>query len=309
MPEAASIPSTSLGGDQRRSGISLGRVIGHILIRDPGALIGGALIVALCLIALFAPLIAPFDPTQQSIVNAFAPPSWTHWFGTDEYGRDLLSRVIYGTRPALAVGLLSVVLAVAVGVPLGMIAGLRGGYVDLAVVGLVDIMMSFPSLLLALMIVTLVGSGVPVLVLAIGIANVPIFIRLARSSTLLVRELDFVAASRTFGARDVWVMRHHVMPNIIGPIIVMGTLNIAGAIRDEAALSFLGLGVQPPQASWGNLIREGVNGILTAPWMVLICGFVLALAVLAFNMIGDSIRDILDPRDVTRTTTSSLRAK
>lgn len=309
MLETASTLSTPAGGSKRRPGVSLARVIGRVMTRDPGALIGATFIAALFLIALFAPVIAPFDPTAQSIVNAFAPPSWTHWFGTDEYGRDLLSRVIYGTRPALAVGLLSVVLAVAIGVPLGMIAGLRGGYVDLAVVGLVDIMMSFPSLLLALMIVTLVGSGVPVLVLAIGIANVPIFIRLARSSTLLVRELDFVSASRTFGAGNVWVMGHHVMPNIIGPIVVMGTLNIAGAIRDEAALSFLGLGVQPPQASWGNLIREGVNGILTAPWIVLISGFVLALAVLAFNMIGDSIRDILDPRDVTRTTTSSVRTK
>src|SRR5690606_33187947 len=186
---------------------------------------------------------------------------------------------------------------------------LRGGHVDLVIVGLVDIMMSFPSLLLALMIVTLVGSGVPVLVLAIGIANVPIFIRLARSSTLLVRELDFVAASRTFGGRDLWGMWHHVMPNIIGPIVVMGTLNIAGAIRAEAALSFLGLGVQPPPATWGNLIREGGDGILTAPWMVLISGFVLALAVLAFTMVGDSIRDILDPRDVTRTTTTAVRTK
>src|SRR5690606_20519935 len=202
MAEPVTTTLSASGHD--RAGVSMLRVIGRVMLQDPGALIGALFIVALFLLAVFAPLIAPYDPTAQSIVNAYATPSWDHWFGTDEYGRDLLSRVIYGTRPALAVGLLSVLLAVAIGVPLGMIAGLRGGYVDLAVVGLVDIMMSFPSLLLALMIVTLVGSGVPVLVLAIGIANVPIFIRLARSSTLLVRELDFVAASRTFGGRDLW---------------------------------------------------------------------------------------------------------
>lgn len=294
---------------QGRTEASRFRKTGELVLRDPGALIGAVIIVALLIVALFAPLIAPYDPTTQKIVNAFAPPSLEHWFGTDEYGRDLLSRVIYGTRPALMVGLLSVLISMAVGVPLGMIAGLRGGYVDLAIVALVDVMMSFPSLLLALMIVTLVGSGVPVLVLAIGLAHVPIFIRLARSSTLLVRELDYVAASRTFGAPKAWIMSRHVLPNIVGPIIVMATLGIAGAIRDEAALSFLGLGVQPPQPSWGNLIREGVDSILTAPSIVLISGFVLALAVLAFNMIGDSIRDVLDPRDVTGSTTGTARPK
>jgi len=179
-----------------------------------------------------------------------------------------------------------------------LVAGLKGGWVDLAVSALVDIMMSFPSLLLALMIVTLAGSGLHMLVIAIGIAHVPLFIRLARGSTKQLRELDYVTASRTFGGHDSWIIVQHILPNVIGPLIVMATLGVAGAIRDEAALSFLGLGIQPPQPSWGNIIRDGVSAILSAPWMALIAGFVLALTVLAFNMIGDSVRDALDPRDI-----------
>ena len=269
-----------------------------MLFRDVGTKMGAGILVLVLLAAVLAPWVATHDPTAQSILQSFQPPSATHWFGTDEYGRDLFSRVVWGARPALTVGIFSVLVSMMVGVPLGMVAGLKGGWVDLAVSALVDVMMSFPSLLLALMIVTLVGSGLHILVIAIGIAHVPLFIRLARSSTMQLRELDYVAASRTFGGRDSWIIGQHILPNVIGPLIVMATLGIAGAIRDEAALSFLGLGIQPPQPSWGNIIREGVSAILTAPWMALIAGFALALTVLAFNMIGDSVRDVLDPRDI-----------
>jgi len=250
------------------------------------------------LAAVLAPWVATHDPTAQSILQSYQSPSTTHWFGTDEFGRDLFSRVVWGARPALTVGILSVLVSMIVGVPLGLVAGLKGGWVDLAVSALVDIMMSFPSLLLALMIVTLAGSGLHMLVIAIGIAHVPLFIRLARGSTKQLRELDYVTASRTFGGHDSWIIVQHILPNVIGPLIVMATLGVAGAIRDEAALSFLGLGIQPPQPSWGNIIRDGVSAILSAPWMALIAGFVLALTVLAFNMIGDSVRDALDPRDI-----------
>jgi ABC-type dipeptide/oligopeptide/nickel transport system permease subunit len=268
-----------------------------MLVADRGALTGLIIIGLIVLIALIAPWIAN-DPTGQSIVNALKAPSGQYWFGTDEFGRDIFSRVIYGTRPALLVGLLSVLVSVAIGVPLGMIAGLRGGWIDTGVSSAVDTMLSFPPLLLALMVVTLVGSSTPVLVMAIGIAHVPIFVRLARSSTLLIRELDYVAASRSFGGRDLHILAQHVFPNIVGPIIVMATLSIAGAIREEAALSFLGLGVQPPNPSWGNLIRDGVTTILEAPWLALIPGLCLTVSVLAFNILGDSVRDLLDPRDL-----------
>jgi peptide/nickel transport system permease protein len=269
-----------------------------VLFRDVGTRIGACILVVVALAALLAPWVATHDPTVQAI-----SPSTAHWFGTDEYGRDLFSRVVWGARPALIVGILSVLVSTIVGVPLGMVAGLKGGRVDLAVSAIVDVMMSFPSLLLALMIVTLVGSGLHVLVIAIGIAHVPLFIRLARSSTMQLRELDYVAASRTFGGRDSWIIGQHILPNVVGPLIVMATLSIAAAIRDEAALSFLGLGIQPPAPSWGNIIRDGVSAILAAPWMALISGFALALTVLAFNMIGDSVRDVLDPRDIAAAST------
>lgn len=293
-PAASSLPSGHPGLPSPRRA-TLVRL--QMLVADRGALSGLIIIGLVLLIAVFAPWIAA-DPTAQSIVNALKPPSARFWFGTDEFGRDVFSRVIYGARPALLVGVLSVLVSVAIGVPLGMTAGLRGGWIDTGVSGVVDIMLSFPPLLLALMVVTLVGSSTPVLVMAIGIAHVPIFVRLARSSTLLIRELDYVAASRSFGGRDLHILTQHVFPNIVGPIIVMGTLSIAGAIREEAALSFLGLGVQPPNPSWGNLIRDGVATILEAPWLALIPGLCLTISVLAFNMLGDSVRDMLDPRDL-----------
>jgi len=269
-----------------------------LLLRDKTALFGIFFIAVFVLIAVAAPVLAPFPPTEQSIVNALRPPNEVYWLGTDEFGRDILSRVIYGTRPALLVGILSVAVPMAIGVPLGMLSGFRMGWVDRAVSATVDIMLSFPPLLFALMIVTLLGSGVYIVILAIGIAHVPIFIRLARSATMVVKQLDFISASRTFGASDLHILARHVLPNIIGPIIIMGTLSIAGAIREEASLSFLGLGIQPPAPSWGNIIRDGIADILEAPWMAIVPGIFLTVSVLAFNMVGDSLRDMLDPRDL-----------
>jgi peptide/nickel transport system permease protein len=283
----------------RRSPISAAL---KVLALDRTALIGCLIILGFCFVALFAPLIAPFDPTEQHILDSLKGPSATYWLGTDEYGRDLFSRMIYGTRPALVVGMFSVLVSISIGVPIGLIAGYRLGWFDRAVGWMIDIMLSFPSLLLALMIVTLLGSGMTVLVFAIGISHVPIFVRLTRSSAMVVRNLDFVTASRSFGAPDTRIMRKHILPNVLGPIIVMSTLSIAGAIREEASLSFLGMGIQPPNPSWGNLIRDGIGFILQAPWMAIAPGLALTLSVLAFNMIGDSLRDMFDPRDIAAST-------
>jgi peptide/nickel transport system permease protein len=269
-----------------------------MLLRDPGARIGLVVIGIFGLLAIIAPLVTRYDPTAQSIIDALQPPNADHWFGTDEFGRDVFSRAIYGTRPAFLIGVFSVVVSLVIGVPLGMLAGYHGAWLDVAVTSVADVMLAFPSLLLALLVVTLVGSSVPAIVFAIGLAHVPIFIRLARASTFQVRQLDYVTASRTFGTRHLAILRQHILPNIIGPLIVMATLSIAGAIREEAGLSFLGLGVQPPTPSWGNLIRDGVNVILDAPWLALIPGTCLTMAVLAFNIIGDTVRDVLDPRDL-----------
>jgi len=271
--------------------------------RDPGLRVGMAILAFLLFTTVFVPLLTPYDPVTQNVSNSLKPPSLSHWFGTDEFGRDVLTRVLYGTRPALLVGVLSVVVSAVVGVPLGMLAGFFGGLPDRLISGWVDVMLSFPALLMALLIVTLLGAGVPSLVLALGIAHVPIFVRLARSSALLVREHDYVAASRTFGASHAHVIRVHVLPNVLGPVVVMASLGIAGAIREEAALSFLGLGIQPPAPSWGNLIREGVAVIFDAPWLAVIPGIYLTASVLAFNLLGDVARDALDPRDIVGTAT------
>jgi ABC-type dipeptide/oligopeptide/nickel transport system permease subunit len=269
-----------------------------MLLRDRGACVSVAAIAILVIIAVVAPLIAPFDPTAQNVVAALRPPSWVYLLGTDDYGRDVLSRIIYGTRPALEVGLLSVALATCVGTPLGLFAGYVGGWPDSAISGVVDVLLSFPTLLLAILVVTLAGSGIGTVIVAIGFAQIPIFVRLARGSALVIRQLDYVAASRSFGARSFRILRRHILPNAVGPLVVMLTLGIASAIREEAGLSFLGLGVQPPAPSWGNLIHDGVNNILDAPWLALFPGLLLTISVLAFNLIGDAVRDILDPRDI-----------
>lgn len=269
-----------------------------LLRRDKPAAIGALVILVFALVALLAPLIAPYDPTAQNVARALEEPGADHWLGTDEFGRDMLSRIIHGARPALLVGVLSVCVSVAIGLPIGMIAGYRLGWVDRVVGWLVDTMLALPALLLALMVVALLGASTTVLVVAIGVAHVPIFVRLARGSTLVVRNLDYVAQAKTFGASDLHILVRHVLPNIAGPLIIMATLSIAGAIREEASLSFLGLGIQPPAPSWGNLIRDGVAQVLEAPLLAILPGAALTLAVLAFNMVGDSLRDLLDPRDL-----------
>lgn len=260
------------------------------------ALLFIALITAL---AIFAPWVAPHNPVEQNIANAFQGPSSAYWLGTDEYGRDVLSRIIYGARPALVVGLLSVAFSMIIGIPIGILAGLHMGWLDRLVGWGVDIMLAFPPLLMALLVVTLLGSSLPILVAAIGISSIPLFIRLARSSTLVVKNLDFVHMARSYGATNTRIVLCHILPNIIGPIIVMGTLSIAGAVREEASLSFLGMGVLPPAASWGNLIRDGIANVFDAPALAVLPGIVLTLSVFAFNMVGDTLRDVLDPRGLT----------
>ncbi|MFD1910614.1 ABC transporter permease [Halodurantibacterium flavum] len=283
-----------------------GRAFG-ILARDRGAMIGLGIILALVVVAVFAPVIAPYDPKAQSLLNTLRPPSTVHWLGTDDYGRDVLSRLIWGTRPALTVGVVAVLFAMAIGIPIGIMAGFWMGWFDRVTGWCVDIMLSFPSLLLALMIVALLGSSLPVLIVAIGASSIPSFIRLARSMTLTVKNNEFISASRSFGASDLRIMARHVFPNIMGPIIVMGTLGIASAIREEASLSFLGLGVQPPDASWGNIIRDGLSYVLQAPWLAVAPGLMLTLSVLAFNMLGDTVRDMFDPRDLASTATKKTK--
>ncbi|MFO7737520.1 MAG: ABC transporter permease [Desulfatiglandaceae bacterium] len=268
----------------------------EVLKQDKTALIGFFVILGLVATALFAPYISPYGYSEQHIAHAFKGPSPLFWLGTDEFGRDLLTRMIWGSRPALLVGVLSVMVSVSIGVPIGLMAGYKLGVVDRIISWFVDVALSFPSILLGLMIVILLGPGVLNVAFAIGISHVPQYVRLARGPTMSVRNLDFVRASKALGATDARIAFSHILPNIIGPIIIMGTLSIAGAIRMEASLSFLGFGVNPPTPSWGNLIRDGVDNILQSPWMALFPGLALTFSVLAFNMVGDSLRDMFDPR-------------
>lgn len=264
--------------------------------RDRMALIGVVAVLVLTLLAVFAPYIAPYDPADQHIIHRLRGPSEQFKMGTDELGRDVLSRVIYGSRASLTVGLTSVVLAGLLGTLIGGISGYVGGSVDQIISSAVNVLMSFPSLLLGLMVVIVLGPSTYNVVIAVALSLLPNFIRLARAPVLALREREFVLASRALGATPWRIIRVHLLPNILGPISVMSTLWIATAIRTEASLSFLGLGVQPPTPSWGNMIKSGVDNILSNPWLAVYSGLAITVTVLAFNVIGDGLRDALDPK-------------
>ena len=264
--------------------------------RNRLALIGLALVVGLALSAGLAPWLAPYDPARQSLVEKRTTPGAKYWLGADEFGRDILSRVIYGSRVALLVGTLSVVIALAGGLVLGTLAGYNGGWLDAVMMRGVEILLAFPYLLLALAIVAALGPGALNTTIAVGIWGVPAVTRIVRGSVLVLREAEYVGAARALGAPASAVLRRHVLPNIVPGLIVYATLFMANAILLEAALSFLGLGVQPPTASWGLMVSTGRDVLLVAPHVATVPGLAIMLAVLAFNLVGDGLRDALDPR-------------
>ena len=259
----------------------------------------GMLIVLLMLgAAILAPLISPFSPSAQFSDYALKGPGagGRHILGTDEFGRDLLSRIIWGTRVSLEVGLAAVLVGFFIGVPLGIMAGFMGGAVEVSIMRFMDMLLGFPTLLLALIIVTALGGSLINEIVAIGISLTPNFVRLARSLALIIRENDYIMAARALGGSQVRVMLRHVFPNAVSTLVVIGTLYIAQAIRTEATLSFLGLGVPLPTPSWGNIIAEGRQFIRCCPWLTTFSGVAIMLAVLAFTLMGDALRDLLDPR-------------
>jgi peptide/nickel transport system permease protein len=260
-------------------------------------IIGLLMVVLMILAAIFAPFVSPFSPSEQfSEYVLQGPGSGPHLLGTDEYGRDLLSRVIWGTRVSLQVGLGAVLVGFIVGVPLGILAGFGGGATEAIILRFTDMLLAFPTLLLALIIVTALGGSLFNEILAIGVALTPNFIRLARSLALTIRENDYIMAARAIGGSPVRVMARHVFPNTVSTLVVIATLYIANAIRTEAGLSFLGLGVPPPTPSWGNILSEGRQFIQCCAWLTTFSGLAIMLAVLAFNIMGDALRDLLDPR-------------
>jgi peptide/nickel transport system permease protein len=260
--------------------------------------IGGLMAVAMILVATAAPLLAPLSPSAQYSDAVLKGPGAVerHALGTDEFGRDVLSRIIWGARISLQVGLASVLFAFVIGVPLGIYAGYRGAKAEVAIMRGTDMLMAFPTLLLALIIVTALGGTLLNEILAIGVALTPNFVRLARSLSLTIRETDYVMSARALGSGQLRVMARHVFPNILYALIVVATLYIATAIRTEASLSFLGLGIPPPTPSWGNILSEGRQYIKCCPWITTFSGLAIMLAVLAFNIVGDALRDLLDPR-------------
>ena len=260
------------------------------------ALIGLALVVVLALTATLAPWIAPYDPARQSLFEKRAKPGAKFLLGADEFGRDILSRVIYGSRIALLVGLVSAAIAVGGGLVLGTLAGFIGGWFDTVLMRGIEILLAFPYLLLALAIVAALGNGAINTTIAVGVWGMPGVTRIVRGSVLALRETEYVGAARALGAPVVALLRRHVLPNIVPGLIVYATLFMANAILLEAALSFLGLGVQPPTASWGLMVSTGRDVLLIAPHVATVPGLAIMLAVLAFNLVGDGLRDALDPR-------------
>ena len=264
--------------------------------RNRLALVGLALVAILLGAAAFAPWLAPRDPAKQSLIEKRARPGAKYLLGADEFGRDILSRVIYGTRVALLVGTVSVLIALAIGLSLGSLAGFAGGWTDTLIMRAMEILLAFPYLLLAIAVVSALGPGVLNTTIAVGIWGAPTVVRLVRGSVLTLRESEYVAAARALGASGPGLVARHVLPNLMPTVIVYATLFMANAILVEAALSFLGLGVQPPTASWGLMVSTGRDLLLVAPHVATIPGVAIMIAVLGFNLLGDGLRDALDPR-------------
>lgn len=260
-------------------------------------MLGGAVVLVIVAMAILAPALAPRDPTAQSLVRRLSPPGTNGYLlGSDDFGRDLLSRLLYGARVSLVVGLGAVGVGALVGLALGVIAGFRRGWLDALIVRFLDVLLTFPPILLAIAIVAAAGAGLGNVIAAIALTNVPRFARVVRASTLSVRETEYVVAARVLGASDFRILVRHVVPNILSPVIVIATLNVGAAILTEASLSFLGLGVGPPTPTWGGIVQSGTQQLERAPWIALSAGAAIMAAVLGFNLVGDGIRDILDPR-------------
>lgn len=266
------------------------------LRRNRFAMIGFAIIVFFILFGLFAPLFTPYDYAEQFLVDRLSKPSADYWFGTDDVGRDIFTRIAYGARISILVGLLAVSGALLFGTVLGIIAGYFGRWIDMIISRIFDIMLAFPSILLAIAVVAILGASLQNALIAIAIVNIPIFGRLVRSKVISLREEEFIMAARAQGMKNSRIIFHHVLPNSLAPIIVQSTLGFGTAILDAAALGFLGLGAQAPMAEWGKMLAESRDFIQLAPWTLLAPGLSIMLVVLGFNLIGDGLRDALDPR-------------
>ena len=260
------------------------------------ALLGLAISVVVTAVCLLAPYLPLDDPLEHSMAQRFRPPSAEHLLGTDDFGRDVLSRVIWGGRISLLVGVLSVILAMSLGAVIGLIAGYTGGFLDSFTMRIVDVLMCFPTLILGILFMAALGSGMDSLIVAIGVAITPRFARLCRGSVLSVKENDFVEAARGMGLSNTRIMFRHILPNVVGDMVVMGSLWVGAIIVAEAGLSFLGLGVPPPTPSWGRMVRDGMDFLSHAEWVSVYSGGAILVTVIGFNLFADGLRDIMDPK-------------
>jgi peptide/nickel transport system permease protein len=265
-------------------------------VENRAAVVGLALVILITAVSLAAPLVTPIDPLEQSGRSRLQPPDRTHLLGRDTYGRDVLARVVHAGRVSLLVGLCAVFLGGTVGSVLGLVAGYSGGKVENLIMRGIDVLMAFPSLLLGLTVLAVLGPGLFKMILAIGLMLSPAFARVMHSAALALRRREFVEAARAVGAGSPRILGIHILPNVVGEVVVLGSLWTASAIRVEANLSFIGLGVSPPTPTWGNMIRDGAPHLLNAPWLSVFPGIAILLTVLAFNLLGDGLRDVLDPR-------------
>ena len=296
MNNKAELGAGTAGGQitSTRSQSQLRQVVRH-MARNQAAVISLAFVLVVVLASLAAPVVAPYDPIEIDAYNTIQPPNAAHWFGTDDTGRDVFSRVIWGGRISLRVGLISAGIATLVGTLLGLISGYFGGAIGFGILRLVDLMLAFPGILLALVIVSTLGPSLDNVMIAIGVSAIPTFTRVVHGSVLSTREDDYVKAAILVGCPDWRIILRHVVPNVMAPVIVLSTLQIAGAIFGAASLSFIGLGAQPPTPEWGAMVSRGRYALRSAMWMSTFPGLAIATVVIAINIIGDALRDALDP--------------
>lgn len=272
------------------------KIIWHRFKKNPLSVAGLAIILSLAAVAVLAPFISPYEPTKINVYNVLSPPSTSHPFGTDELGRDILSRMIWGSRASLRVGFIAVGIAITIGTILGSIAGYYGGKIDAALMRFVDIMLAFPTFFLILAVIAIVEPSISTIMIIIGLTGWMDVARLVRAEFLTLKERDFISAARAIGASDTRLIFRHIIPNALSPVFVAATFGIAGAILVESGLSFLGLGVQPPEPSWGNILTSGKDNITVAWWLSLFPGLAILITVLSYNLVGEGLRDTLDPR-------------
>jgi peptide/nickel transport system permease protein len=297
MSQATTAPTGSTGNDAPNiTMVSQRTRAWRTFRRNKSAVIGLGMIILVVLVAVLAPLIAPYDPIEQSTINRLEEPSSSHWLGRDDFGRDVLSRIIYGARIALLVGVSSVVLGGVLGTTMGIVAGYFGGRIGSVIMRVVDILLSFPDLITGLLVMAVLGAGTFKLIIAIGLTITPRFARIAYGPTLSVKEKEFVEAARALGQRTQVILSRHILPNVAGELLVLASLWTAQAIRLEASLSFIGLGVPPPTPTWGQMISDGTRYLTNFPLLSLAPGLALLFTVFAFNLVGDGLRDVLDPK-------------